>query len=142
MSDDPPPEPISIAPDLPGEGESKGSMQPRTDAQPIKGSLQKGKTSDSTQPISSDSTQPNKSSRLQKGKTSDSTQPIGSDSMQPTGTISDSTQSKKDSDSTQPSGTISDSLKGKKIYLKNRLLEEFVKTTDIFKIPFRMRRKI
>ena len=92
-SDDPPPEVISIAPDPPGEGESEGGTQPRSDAQPIK-----GKESD----------------RLQKGTLSDSTLSKGSDSTQPLGTISGDTQPNRECDSTKPPGTISDSLKRKR----------------------------
>ena len=91
-SDEPPPEPIGIAPSLPGEGESEEGTQPRQDTRPINGN----------------------NSRLYKGKTSDSTLPKGNDNTQPEGTISDSTSSKKNDDSTQPTGTASDSLKRKR----------------------------
>ena len=91
-SDEPPPEPIGIAPSLPGEGESEEGTQPRQDARPINGN----------------------NSCLYKGKTSDSTLPKGNDNTQPEGTISDSTSSKKNDDSTQPTGTASDSLKRKR----------------------------
>ena len=91
-SDDPPPEPIGIAPDLPGEGKSEESMQPKSDARPINGNK----------------------SHLEQGKTSDSTLPKGSDNTQPAGTSSDSTLSKRNNDSTQPTGTLRDSLKRKR----------------------------